>query len=113
MTSTDHATTPTDDPRDDAADTIAAIATPPGAGGVGIVRMSGPRAFAIGHALFRPAHAPHDAAAEPPSHLLTYGHLMDPATGEALDEVLVAFMRAPHTYTREDVVEVDAHGGPL
>jgi tRNA modification GTPase len=98
---------------DDATDTIAAIATPPGAGGVGIVRLSGPRAFAIGRALFRPARAPRDDAAEPPSRLLTYGHVVDPATGEVVDEVLAAFMRAPHTYTREDVVEVDAHGGPL
>jgi tRNA modification GTPase len=75
--------------------------------------VSGPRAFAIGRTLFRPAHAPPDGATEPPSRLLTYGHVVDPATGEMVDEVLAAFMRAPHTYTREDVVEVDAHGGPL
>jgi tRNA modification GTPase len=111
MTTTDDTTAPTDDPRDDTTDTIAAIATPPGAGGVGIVRVSGPRAFAIGRALFRPAHAP--LGEEPPSHLLTYGHVVDPATGEVVDEVLAAFMRAPHTYTRENVVELDAHGGPL
>ncbi|MGH2485146.1 MAG: tRNA uridine-5-carboxymethylaminomethyl(34) synthesis GTPase MnmE, partial [Ktedonobacterales bacterium] len=49
----------------------------------------------------------------PPSHLLTYGHVVNPADGEIVDEVLAAFMRAPRTYTREDVVEVSAHGGPL
>ncbi|HEY7984316.1 MAG TPA: tRNA uridine-5-carboxymethylaminomethyl(34) synthesis GTPase MnmE, partial [Ktedonobacterales bacterium] len=107
------ATTPTDDLSDDTSDTIAAIATPPGAGGVGIVRISGPRAFAIGRALFRPARGACDGAAVPPTRVLTYGHVVDAATGEPVDEVLVAFMRAPHTYTREDVVEVDAHGGPL
>ncbi len=93
-------------------DTIAAIATPPGLGGVGILRISGPDAFAIGRALFRPARR----AARwqpPPSHLLTYGHAVDPATGEQLDEALIAFLRAPHTYTREDTVEINAHGGPL
>jgi tRNA modification GTPase len=106
-------------PDDDTSDTIAAIATPPGAGGVGIVRVSGPRAFAIGSALFRPARAQTPLPSQGrvrgrgPSRLLTYGHVVDPASGEVVDEVLAAFMRAPHTYTREDVVEVDAHGGPL
>jgi tRNA modification GTPase len=101
----------------DASETIAAIATPPGQGGVGIVRLSGPHAFAIGRALFRPGRAPRedssDAGSPLPSHQLTYGHVVDPGTGEVVDEVLAAFMRAPHTYTREDVVELDAHGGPL
>jgi tRNA modification GTPase len=100
---------------DGAEDTIAAIATPPGAGGIGIVRLSGPRAFAIGRALFRPVGK--RSRARPdwtlPSHRLTYGHIVDPATGEPVDEALAAFMRAPHTYTREDVVELNAHGGPL
>ncbi|HEX6796353.1 MAG TPA: tRNA uridine-5-carboxymethylaminomethyl(34) synthesis GTPase MnmE [Ktedonobacterales bacterium] len=102
------------DTRDDHAldDTIAAIATPPGAGGIGIVRISGPDAFAIGLWLFRAAdHAYRETP--PPSHLLTYGHAIEPQSGEALDEVLAAFMRAPRTYTREDVVELHAHGGPL
>lgn len=93
-------------------DTIAAIATPPGVGGVGIVRISGPDAFALGLKLFRPftGDSPN---APPPSHHLTYGHAIDPTSGEVLDEVLAAFMQAPHTYTREDVVELQAHGGPL
>ena len=93
-------------------DTIAAIATPPGVGGIGIVRISGPDAFAVGLRVFRPAaRAP--SGAPPPSHMLTYGHIMDPATGDVIDEVFAAFMLAPRTYTREDVVEVSAHGGPL
>jgi tRNA modification GTPase len=93
-------------------ETIAAIATPPGAGGIGIVRISGTEAFAIGLRLFRAAdHAYRETP--PPSHLLTYGQAVDAATGETVDEVLAAFMRAPRTYTREDVVELHAHGGPL
>jgi tRNA modification GTPase len=91
-------------------DTIAAVATPSGPGGVGVVRISGARAFAIGQALFRPA-APQ--AGEPPSHLLVYGHIVDPASGELVDETLTVYMRAPRTYTREDVVEIQGHGAPL
>ncbi|HEV7128704.1 MAG TPA: tRNA uridine-5-carboxymethylaminomethyl(34) synthesis GTPase MnmE [Ktedonobacterales bacterium] len=98
---------------DDAIQTIAAIATPPGAGGVGIVRISGPAAFAVGLALFRRAHGTVDGEGAPPTHQLTHGQVVDPATGEVVDEVLAAFMRAPHTYTREDIVELNAHGGPL
>ncbi len=92
-------------------DTIAAIATAPGVGGIGIVRISGAEAFAVGRSIFR--SAAQLAEDTPPSHLLTYGHALDTATGETLDEVLAAFMRAPRTYTREDVVEIHAHGGPL
>jgi tRNA modification GTPase len=91
-------------------ETIAAIATPPGLGGVGIVRVSGPDAFAIGRRLFRPTSG---RAEEPVSHLLTYGSIIDPATDEPLDDVLIAFFRAPHSYTGEDAVEINAHGGPL
>lgn len=91
-------------------DTIAAIATPPGAGGIGVIRVSGPDAFAIVLPIFRQPHEQHDM---PPSHLLTYGQIVDPHTHESIDEVLVAFMKAPHTYTREDVVEIQGHGGPL
>lgn len=91
-------------------DTIAAIATPQGYGGVGVIRVSGPEAFAIVLPLLR---RPAGVAALPPSHQLTYGHIVAPETQEILDEVLAAFMRAPHTYTREDVVEIQGHGGPL
>lgn len=91
-------------------DTIAAIATPPGVGGIGVVRVSGADAFAVVLPLLR---RPGGKTALPPSHLLTYGYIIDPTSGETLDEVLVVFMRAPHTYTREDVVEIQGHGGPL
>jgi len=92
-------------------DTIAAIATPPGQGGIGVIRVSGAEAFALVRPLFRTSR--HKDTDLPPSHMLTYGRIVDPATHETLDEVLVAFMRAPHTYTREDVVEIQGHGGPL
>jgi len=91
-------------------DTIAAIATPPGIGGIGIIRVSGPESFATVLPLLRRAGGRTDL---PPSHLLTYGHIVDPISEEVLDEVLAAFMCAPHTYTREDVVEIQGHGGPL
>ena len=91
-------------------DTIAAIATPPGIGGLGIIRVSGPDAFATVLPLLRQVGG---RTGLPQSHLLTYGHIVDPATGEIFDEVLVAFMRAPRTYTREDVAEIQGHGGPL
>src|SRR5437899_12187628 len=91
-------------------DTVAAIATPPGQGGIGVIRVSGSEAFALVKPLFKRA----DGLTERPhSHLLTYGRIGDPATQETLDEVLVAFMHAPHTYTREDVVEIQGHGSPL
>ena len=91
-------------------DTIAAIGTPPGYGGIGVIRVSGPEAFLLVLSLFQQPGGQTDL---PPSHLLTYGHIVDPTTHETFDEVLVAFMNAPHTYTREDVVEIQGHGGPL
>src|SRR5260370_20087558 len=91
-------------------DTIAAIATPPGIGGLGIIRVSGPDAFATVLPLLRQVGGRSDL---PQSHLLTYGHIVDPATREIFDEVLVAFMRAPRTYTHEDVAEIQVNGGPL
>src|SRR6185369_5193915 len=85
---------------DETTETIAAIATPAGVGGLGIVRVSGPEAFAVGLRIFRPAQSlPKNEP--PPSHLLTYGHVVEPESGEVIDEVLAAFMRAPRTYTRE------------
>lgn len=86
-------------------DTIAAIATAPGQGGVAIVRISGPDAERILSALFRPAgqHAPL------PSHLLAYGHVLDGDT--PVDECMAVLMRAPRSYTREDVAELQLHGG--
>ena len=90
------------------ADTIAAIATAvaAGEGSVAIVRLSGPAAEAIGHRLF-------DAPGRQPweSHRVLYGHVRDPATGERVDEALLLLMRAPRSFTREDVVEFHCHGG--
>ena len=90
----------------DAADTIAAISTPLGEAGIGIVRLSGPNAGAIARRLFRPRKPRQPWQ----SHRLYLGHIVDPA-GEIIDEVLLAFMQAPHTYTREDVVEINCHSG--
>ncbi|MFN9988746.1 MAG: tRNA uridine-5-carboxymethylaminomethyl(34) synthesis GTPase MnmE, partial [Cyanobacteriota bacterium] len=90
------------------ADTIAAIATAvaPGQGSVAIVRLSGPRAEAIGRQLFQ---APGQQVWE--SHRVLYGHVVDPTTGERVDEALLLLMRAPRSFTREDVVELHCHGG--
>ena len=90
----------------DTADTIAAISTPIGEAGIGIVRLSGSAAEPIVRRLFRPHH-PRPAWQ---SHRLYLGRIIDPA-GEIIDEVLVSVMRAPHTYTREDVVEINCHSG--
>ena len=90
----------------DAADTLAAISTPLGEAGIGIVRLSGPGAFAIARRLFRP-HRPRPTWQ---SHRLYLGHIIDPQ-GEIIDEVMVTLMRAPYTYTREDVVEINCHSG--
>jgi tRNA modification GTPase len=89
-------------------DTIAAISTPLGQGGIGIVRLSGPRALDIVRALLPP-----EGGTRLCHRRLTYSQVVDPASGHLVDEVLVCFMAAPHTYTREDVVEINCHGGPL
>src|SRR5439155_21121568 len=80
-------------------DTIAAIATPPGVGGIGVVRISGADAFDLVASLLRRPGQSQAVPPIPPSHMLTYRHIIDPATQEVLDEVLVAFMRSPHSYT--------------
>ncbi len=90
-------------------DTIAAISTPIGQGGIGLVRMSGPDALTIAQALFQPARGKADADWKP--FHLRYGHIVDPADEQPVDEVLVSYMPAPHTYTRQDVVEINCHGG--
>lgn len=94
-------------------DTIAAIATPPGVGGIGVIRVSGADAFALVLPLIQRPRSSKEQREVPPSHQLTYARVIDPVTQEVLDDVLVAFMQAPHTYTREDVVEIQGHGGPL
>lgn len=88
-------------------DTICAIATPPGEGGIGIIRISGPEAFKICQALFHPRRP----SLQPESHRLYYGLIREPHTRAVVDEVLVSRMSAPHTYTREDVVEINCHSG--
>lgn len=89
-------------------DTIAAIATPPGTGGIGIIRISGPLAQAILQGVFCPSQ-PHAGLK---SHTLYHGTVVD-RDGQVLDEVLAVSMRAPRTYTREDVVELHSHGSYL
>jgi tRNA modification GTPase len=91
-----------------AEDTIAAVATAvaPGQGSVAIVRISGPQAEVIGRDLFE---APGNQGWE--SHRVLYGHVRDPASGERVDEALLLLMRAPRSFTREDVVEFHCHGG--
>jgi tRNA modification GTPase len=84
-------------------DTIVALSTPLGEGGIGIVRLSGPHALAIAEKVF-----PRSLK----DHRLVFGYIIDPATDEVVDEVLVSYMAAPHTYTREDIVEINCHGGP-
>ncbi|MGA3083850.1 MAG: tRNA uridine-5-carboxymethylaminomethyl(34) synthesis GTPase MnmE [Thermodesulfobacteriota bacterium] len=90
-------------------DTIAAISTPVGIGGIGIIRISGSRAMAIAQTLF-PAASSWDAI---PSHHLTLGNIVDPTRGTIVDQVLLTYMKAPRTYTREDVIEINCHSGPL
>ena len=87
-------------------DTIAAIATPPGNGGIGIIRISGPLAEKILTTVFRPSAA---GMVRPVSHQLVYGKLID--EGEMMDECMAVLMRAPKSYTREDVAEIHLHGG--
>ena len=93
-------------------DTIAAIATAPGEGGVGIVRLSGPDSLAFALSIFRSGRSlrtPNDADIE--SHRMHYGSIVDPNSGAVVDEVLMVWMQAPRSYTREDVVEIHSHGG--
>ncbi len=90
-------------------DTIVAISTPYGVGGIGIVRISGPDAERTADQIFQPKTPPERF----PSHRFTYGHVCDPRDDSVVDEALMVVMRAPNTYTREDVVEIHCHGGAL
>jgi len=87
-------------------DTIAAISTPPGEGGIAIIRLSGEAVFDVITKLFKGKNLTKVA-----SHTINYGHIMDPENGEEVDEVMVSVMRAPKTYTKEDVIEINCHGG--
>lgn len=91
-------------------DTIAAISTPPGEGGIGIVRLSGDEALEIAEKVYRQGNK---RLSDQPSHTIHYGNLFNPKTDEKIDEVMVTIMKAPKTYTREDIVEINTHGGVL
>ncbi|MEN8190899.1 MAG: tRNA uridine-5-carboxymethylaminomethyl(34) synthesis GTPase MnmE [Thermodesulfobacteriota bacterium] len=90
-------------------DTIAAISTPPGAGGIGIIRMSGNSSLVVLKQLFSPT----DTGCTFSSHRFYHGHIVDPEGGKILDEVLAVYMQSPKSYTREDVVEIHCHGSFL
>ncbi|MBE1556520.1 tRNA uridine-5-carboxymethylaminomethyl(34) synthesis GTPase MnmE [Sporosarcina limicola] len=90
-------------------DTIAAISTPMGEGAIAIVRLSGDEAVQIVDYIFRSPSG--KKLKEEKSHTIHYGHLTDPISGEIVEEVMVSLMKAPKTFTREDVVEVNCHGG--
>ncbi|GAB6092999.1 tRNA uridine-5-carboxymethylaminomethyl(34) synthesis GTPase MnmE [Furfurilactobacillus curtus] len=87
-------------------DTIAAISTPPGEGAISIVRLSGEAALSTAQRVFKGRDL-----AQVASHTINYGHIIDPDTDEEVDEVMVSVMRAPKTFTREDVIEINCHGG--
>jgi tRNA modification GTPase len=88
-------------------DTIAAISTALGEGAIGIVRLSGDEAIAIADRLYKGKNQ----LAEVASHSIVYGHIIDATTGDRVEEAMVSVMRAPRTFTREDVVEINCHGG--
>ncbi len=87
-------------------DTIVAIATPPGRGGIGVVRLSGAEARAVAAPMLRLAHDLEPGRAH-------FGELIEPSTGERIDEVVVTFFAKPHSYTTDDVVEISCHGSPV
>ena len=91
-------------------DTIAAISTPPGEGGIGIVRLSGDEALEIAEKVYKLGDK---KLSDQPSHTIHYGNIYHPKTKEKIDEVMVTVMKEPKTYTREDIVEINTHGGVL
>ncbi|MCX7723130.1 MAG: tRNA uridine-5-carboxymethylaminomethyl(34) synthesis GTPase MnmE [Verrucomicrobiae bacterium] len=90
-------------------DTIAAISTPLGEGGLAVIRISGPDALAVAEKCFEPLGKHSKKPSEAQTHTIHYGRIV--RNGQTVDEVLLAVMRAPRTYTREDVVEISCHGG--
>jgi tRNA modification GTPase len=89
-------------------DTIAAISTPPGEGAISIVRLSGEQAISIADAVFQSGKK---KLIDVSSHTIHYGHIFDPEKYQMMDEVMVSIMRKPKTFTREDIVEINCHGG--
>jgi tRNA modification GTPase len=94
-------------------DTIAAIATPLGEGGLAVLRISGGEALSVADKCFRIAGQAPNPLSAAATHTIVFGHVTHPITGEKIDEALVAVMRAPRTFTRENVVELTCHGGVL
>ncbi len=90
-------------------DTITAISTPVGEGAIAIVRMSGAEAFDIASKLFVSVSG--KKIPEMKSHTIHYGHLVDPASGNMIDEVMVTVLKGPNTFTKEDIIEINCHGG--
>jgi tRNA modification GTPase len=90
-------------------DTIVAISTPPGRGGIGVVRLSGPLSVEYSSTIFQP----HSAGQEIIANRARFGLIIDPASGEHVDEAVFTHFRAPHSYTGEDVVELSCHGSPV
>jgi len=91
-------------------DTIIAISTPPGIGGLGIVRLSGKKALAVAGRVFKSGHG---QSCDFPVRRPVLGNLFDPWKKEVLDEAFLTYYKAPHSYTREDVVELSCHGSPV
>ncbi|AMB97534.1 tRNA uridine-5-carboxymethylaminomethyl(34) synthesis GTPase MnmE [Aerococcus urinaeequi] len=89
-------------------DTIAAISSAPGEGAIGIVRLSGDDALAIADKVYKLGQK---KLSTQDSHTIHYGHIVDPKDGQEIDEVMVSVMREPKTFTREDIVEINTHGG--
>lgn len=88
-------------------DTITSISTPMGEGAIAIVRLSGPDAISIADSIYKGKKQ----LSEVDSHTINYGHILDPDSGEIVEEVMAAVMRGPKTFTREDIVEINCHGG--
>ncbi len=93
--------------------TIAAISTPPGQGGLGVIRVSGPDAVEIAARVFRPTRGKPLALTPSRSHRVFYGHIVDPVTEALIDDVLLTWLASPHSYTTEDTIEISCHGGRL
>ena len=90
-------------------DTITSISTPMGEGAIGIVRLSGSDALTIADKLYKGQKSLKDVA----THTINYGHIVDPESNEVVEEVMVSVLRGPKTFTREDIVEINCHGGIL
>ncbi len=91
--------------------TICAIITPPGTGGISVIRLSGKDAISIASKAFRKKSG--KSLSDAKTHSIHYGHILDPSSEDILDEVIAGIMKSPHSYTCEDVVEISCHGGPF